>query len=280
MIKAVFFDLDGTLLTSDKKINASAREAIQKCRAKGIKMFFATARSPRLDQTLLWTKEDFALFDGAIYANGALILLDGKETYFHIDPEAVRRVLESVSVFDQVHLSLHTPGEGYAFNFPPVDSMEAGWGLSGARILPINDETVVDTVKILVFYDHLTDASKPLPEELVQRIQKECGHLANVYVTDAGKTVQLSSLSAGKKNAIEAVRETLSIERDEVCVFGDDVNDLEMIAFYKNSVAMGNGTEEIKHHAGFVTGKNDEDGIACALERLMNDQLCFTEGRT
>ena len=76
VIKALFFDLDGTLLNSDKEIPASAREAIAEYREKGVRVFFATARSPRLDQTLGWTRWEFALFDGGIYANGACVCLD------------------------------------------------------------------------------------------------------------------------------------------------------------------------------------------------------------
>ena len=59
MIRAIFFDLDGTLLNSAKKIPASARTAIVDYRKRGVQIFFATARSPRLDQTLNWTEEEF-----------------------------------------------------------------------------------------------------------------------------------------------------------------------------------------------------------------------------
>jgi len=272
MIRAVFFDLDGTLLTSEKKINASARDAIRRCRQKGVKMFCATARSPRLDKTLSWTNEDFALFDGMIYSNGACLHFGAEEEYAFIEPEAVRRLISAVRDFPDVHFSLHTPGEGYAFNFQPDASMDKGWGLKGAKILPVNDETVSRTAKVLVFYDRLTDSVRPLPEKLVSRLLSEVSGISNVYVTDGGRTVQLSSLSAGKKTAIEKFRERLGLKADEIAVFGDDVNDLEMIMHYKNSVAMGNGADEVKKRAGFVTGTNDEGGIALALEKLMREQ--------
>ena len=60
----------------------------------------------------------------------------------------------------------------------------------------------------------------------------------------------------------------LGFDKDEIAVFGDDVNDLEMISYYKHSVAMGNGDARVKEKASFVTRSNDEDGIAFALEIL------------
>ena len=131
--------------------------------------------------------------------------------------------------------------------------MEKGWGLAQARILPICEETIRQTAKVLVFFDHLTDAVDPLPPELV----------------DAGRTVQLSSLRAGKLRTIERIREQLGIGADEVAVFGDDINDLEMIAHYRHSVAMGNAVPEVRAAAGYITGSNDGDGVAHALLNLL-----------
>ena len=53
MIRAIFFDLDGTLLDSDKRIPASAYEALEKCRERGIALFVATARPPILEESIV-----------------------------------------------------------------------------------------------------------------------------------------------------------------------------------------------------------------------------------
>ena len=57
MIKAVFFDLDGTLLSDRKTISPVNRKALRHLREKGIKVFLATARSPMLDRMLGWTED-------------------------------------------------------------------------------------------------------------------------------------------------------------------------------------------------------------------------------
>ena len=269
MIKALFFDLDGTLLNSRKHIPKSAQTAITRCRERGAKVFFATARSPRLRQTLKWTDAEFALFDGGVYANGGCVEFGGKMSHCYIDPRAVRSCVDLAKRFEGVHLSLHTPQEGYAFNFPVDARLVEGWGLAGANIREIDAETIAQTTKLMLFYNHLDD-SHALPEELVRCLKTACEELANVYLTDGGNSVQITGMDSGKLKAIERVRELLGLNIDEVAVFGDDINDLEMISFYPGSVAMGNAVPQVKAAAGFVTRSNDDDGVAYALVNLLN----------
>ena len=61
----------------------------------------------------------------------------------------------------------------------------------------------------------------------------------------------------------------LGIERSEVMSFGDAQNDLTMIKWAQIGVAMGNAVDEVKAEADYVTGDNNSDGIADALERLV-----------
>jgi len=269
MIKAVFFDLDGTLLDSRKKVPASAKAAIRAALEKGVKVFFASGRSPRLEETVGWTEDEFSLFDGGIYSNGACVDFDGEIRYTFIDPEVVRSVIREVRRFPEVHMSLHMPRDGYAFNFPVEESMTGPWGLAKARVTAMDEDAVGSTLKILIFYDHLTDSVRALPEELVARVRSVSEGAANAYLTDAGRTVQMSGKGAGKLPAIEEIRQRLGFAPEEVSVFGDDVNDLEMISFYKNSVAMGNAAPEVAQAAGFVTAANDDDGVKQGLELLM-----------
>jgi len=270
MIRAVFFDLDGTLLDSKKQIPESAKAAIRCCREMGIRMYFATARSPRLDQTLDWAEDEFALFDSSIYSNGACVNQGNKMAYCFIDPQAVRLCVEKAATFEGLHLSVHMPQEGYAFNFPVDESMHKSWGLANARICALDEYAVNHATKMLMFYDHLTDSQRVLPAEVVETIKSCCGSLAKVYMSDEGRTIQVSGREAGKLQAIEQVRMNEGLGVDEVAVFGDDVNDLEMIEFYPNSVAMGNAVQPVKDAAGFITKTNDEGGIAYALDKLMN----------
>ena len=66
------------------------------------------------------------------------------------------------------------------------------------------------------------------------------------------------------------MRKALGIQPEELAVFGDDLNDLEMIRAYPVSVAMGNAVEEVKSVAKYVTLDNDKGGIAHALKEILH----------
>ncbi|MBQ8201782.1 MAG: HAD family phosphatase [Clostridia bacterium] len=269
MIKALFFDLDGTLLSSSKTILPSAREALTACRAQGVQVYFATARSARLDRMLGWTDAEYALFDGGSFCNGACMQMRGETCYAFIDPTAVQDVLAAVKEHPGVHLSLHMPQEVHAFNYRLPDAALAPWGLTREEIAVIDDNAVQSATKLLVFHDDLVNTDRLLPPGLFAMLQERCGSRANIYLTDQGRTIQVVPLTAGKVAAIERMRQSLGLETDEIAVFGDDINDLEMLTRYPHSVAMGNGAQAVRTAAAYVTHGNDDDGIAYALRQLL-----------
>lgn len=268
-MKALFFDLDGTLLGSDKRIPASAAEALLAARKRGVKVFVATGRSLRVDKMLGWTTEQ-TLFDGGVYCNGACICLDGQTRYVNIDPEAVRTVLDEVSRYEGVHVSLNGEGADHAFNFTPPASMMGPWGMKPEDIHPLDEAAICHCTKMLVFYRELVNSTRPLPEKLFTRLQERCGDKATMYLTDQGATVQIVSRDSSKLAAIEKVRQAMGIAPEDIAVFGDDINDLEMISAYPVSVAMGNAVAEVKAAAKYVTLPNDESGIAHALKHILH----------
>ena len=269
-MKALFFDLDGTLLDRTKHIPASAKTALRQAREKGVKVYLASARSPRLGETLGWTEEEFSLFDGGIYSNGGYVEAQGQGRYAMIDPGAVAACVRAVENTPGIHLSLHTPGHGYTFNFPVTESLKKGWGITEENLRPLDENTMACTAKMLIFRRELVGETEKLPAELCDEVTAACQGRAKAYVTDGGATMQITSLDAGKLTAIRSVQRQLGLEDDEIAVFGDDLNDLEMISAYPVSVAMDNGAEAVRVAAKYITRANDEDGIAHALKNILH----------
>ena len=268
-MKALFFDLDGTLLDSTKRIPDSAVEALRAARSKGVRVFLASARSPRLGETLGWTAREFDLFDGGVYSNGGYVETAGRGRYAFIDPQAVRGCVEAVSRTGDIHLSLHSPGHGYTLNFPLTETLKKSWGITEENLRPLDDHTMSQTAKMLVFRRELVGETEPLPEELWRELSAICEGRARCYLTDQGASVQITSLDAGKLVAIRRIQADMGWADEDIAFFGDDVNDLEMISAYPVSIAMGNGVEAVKSAAKYVTIPNDDGGIAHALKHIL-----------
>ena len=272
MLKALFFDLDGTLLTSSKTIAPSTLAALADMKKRGLRLFIATGRSPRLDMTLGWSADTLALFDGGVFSNGACVMLDGQPRWAHIAPEAVA---ECVRMADRhsVRISLHMPDGCHAFNFALPRSVWGPWGVTEGNVIPLDAHAMAHTVKMLFFHEHLVDSVTLLPERLLPDLQSAVGDRVSLYLTDHGCTIQAAAKNVSKLTGVESLRTALGLAEDELAVFGDDLNDLPMLARYPISVAMGNAVPEAKAAAHYVTRSCDENGIAHALGILLDPLL-------
>lgn len=270
MIKAVFFDLDRTLLNSRKKIPDSAKSALVKCKDRGIKLFIATARPPILDKMLGWGDEEFNLFDGGVYCNGGCVKIASDTSYTYIPASIVLYCVETVKKYERLNIALQMRNEKHAFNNPLDDFAYDIWGIKKSDTVKITSACAEQTVKILIYYENMVDIVTKLPIELINDLRKYCDKNANLSLTDGGKIIQISSKQASKYSAAEKIRKYFGFEQQEIAVFGDDMNDFEMLSGYENSVAMGNSDERIKAITHFITKSNDDDGIAYALRELLN----------
>lgn len=270
MIRALFFDLDGTLLSSSKTLLPSSYAALQALKARGVRIFFATARSPGLDRMFQWSEREFSLFDGCIYCNGAYVMLDSQIIHRLIEPAAVERCVREVARYADIHIALHTQDDCFALNHILPDCMLSAWGVTRERTYLLNGSALPPAIKILIYTGDLVDASKALPHRLYTVLSAAISDRANVYLTDQGRTLQIISKESGKFAAIDHVRKSLGLNREEIAVFGDDVNDVEMLSGFPCSVAMGNGAPQAQKAAAYITRSNDDDGIAYALRELLH----------
>nr|MBR4280347.1 HAD hydrolase family protein [Clostridia bacterium] len=268
MLKALFFDLDGTLLNSEKAVAPATHAALERCRERGLALYVATGRSPRLDATLGWTEHELCLFDGGVYSNGACVMLDGHCCWEHIAADAVAACVD-IANRHGVHISLHMDDGCHAFNFTLPQSVWGPWGVSEGNVLPLDDRAMSRTVKLLFFHEHLVDSVTLLPEGLLPELQAAVGHAVSLYLTDGGCAIQAAARHVSKLTGIEAICRARGYAEDEIAVFGDDLNDLPMLQRYPHSVAMGNAVPRVKAAARHITRSCDEGGIPFALETLL-----------
>lgn len=265
MTRAIFFDLDGTLLDSRKKIPDSACKALMECREHGISLCVATARPPILEKMLGWNSKEQNLFLGGVYCNGACEKIGARLSYHFISRSVVERVIGEVRQYNGLNIALQMKEEKHAFRYPLAEQAWGPWGIDPEDVLPLEEADWGETVKMLVFYENLIDSVTLLPKRLIEDIEKTCGHQAKIYHTDQGKLLQIGNCRVSKYGGIQAVCREMGWEAEEIVVFGDDYNDEEMLRGFPRSVAMGNAPQAIKDIAGHVTKSNEEDGIAYAI---------------
>lgn len=270
MIKAVFFDLDRTLLSSKKEILPSSQSALRACRDKGVKLFIATGRPPRLDKMLGWTDNEFDLFDGGIYYNGGCRIIGNTVHYTYLPSCIVSHCIKAAAEYENLNIALQMKDDIHSFNNPLEAFAYRAWGIDESSIAALTEECEHQTVKILIYYKNLIDTDKILPKALVEDLKEYCKADARFYLTDEGQVIQITADAANKFDGIEVIRKKLGLQKSEIAVFGDDVNDMEMLSGYENSVAMGNADELVKGYAKFVTKDNDSGGIAYALKELLH----------
>jgi len=269
MIKALFFDLDGTLLNSKKKVSSETLATLERCKANGIKLFIATSRSPYSTRQVCGDSI-LSLFDGIAYCNGGLIVAGGTETCVDICEDIVKNAIELISEYDKLNVALHLNGiyETWALRFPITKANWRSWGAGNCSLLD-EFESFSKCVKVLIFYEDLIDSITPIEKQLVSDLERLCKNKAQVYVSDKGTCGQIVAAGVNKKNAIERIRNVLGIEKNELAVFGDDVNDVEMISEYYHSVAMGNAEAVVKTAARYVTLDNNSNGISYAIRNFL-----------
>ncbi len=250
MIKAVFFDLDGTLLShTSGRIPESTIKALEALGEKGVKRFLATGRH-LLELEELPGRE--IPFDGYVTLNGQLCLDRRRQVVFD-DPVRepdLERVLE---VFHgrEIPLMLVEQNRMY-LNFVNEDVRLA----QGAISTPIPAVEGYNGGKV---YQIVAYGEESQAEWLLRQLPGCKMSRWNPCAVD------IISRSGGKVAGIQYFMDKYRIRQEEVMAFGDGENDMDMLKFAGAGIAMGNAGDAVKGQADYVTAHIDDGGIAAAL---------------
>ena len=253
MIKAIFFDIDGTLVSHTKKdIPEGVLTALDELRAKGILLFIASGR--HISEFPALPLHDYP-FDGYVTQTGQICYNGAFETIYEQpftdeDTESLVRMFNEreipIVLLNDRSLYINYVNEYVvrtqnAINtpIPPIDSYH-GEKLYGATVF--GESGTIDRVE-----ERLT----------ASRATRWNRFAADIVLGEAGK-----------ENGIRKMLDHYGISRDEIMAFGDADNDLDMISFAGIGVVMGNGTERMKEIADYVTASVDEGGVVEALRHF------------
>lgn len=259
MIKAVFFDIDGTLISfGTHRVPDSTVEALEKVHAKGIRIFIATGRPKRIINNL-GQLEERNLIDGYVTINGSYCFLEGKVVYKESIPQEIVRLVGDYCREHQVPCIVSTETEIY------VTRPDEQFRYIFYDYLHVDKMQVVDYDQFLskqIF--QLTPFFTTEQEQEIRPLLKKCSiarwHPAFVDIT--GGT---------KEHGIQQMLPILGLDRSEIMTFGDGGNDRGMLRFAGIGVAMGQASDDVKSAADYVTDSVDEDGVAKALRKFIPD---------
>jgi Cof subfamily protein (haloacid dehalogenase superfamily) len=256
-IKAIFFDIDGTLITNEKVISKNVISEIHRVRdLYKIPMFYISARMPKAIHTVA---DNLKLNEIIIAYTGALIL-DNKST---IRESFIAEAVSSKIVQEAVNAEIEYIGL-YSYDNWYVNS-DNYWTQREIRATKVQPEILaVEKVagskiqKIML---------RDVPEKIsviVEKLRSFAG--VNVFKTQAN-ALEIFDNSCSKAVSVKYMARQLHIPLENIMAFGDSEGDKEMLQSVGFGIAMGNADESIKKIAFEVTLSNDEDGIAHTLKK-------------
>ena len=251
MVKAIFFDIDGTLVSfKNHQIPKSTFDALYKLKEKGIKLFIATGRG----KDGLDVLNDFP-FDGYITLNGQYCYTNNQIIYSNtIQKEDLQALLDYLKDH-QVPCGFTEENTKY-FNYRDerVDAIHA--------ITHNDDHPAGDCSHVIdkSIYQIMCFVDKNEEKEILS-------HMPHCISARWHPTFcDISPIGGTKQLGIDKFLEYYGLDLKDTMAFGDGGNDMQMLKHVNTAIAMGNAGDELKSIADFVTKGVDDEGIAYALK--------------
>ena len=254
-MKLMLFDLDGTLLRSDKTISERTIKALSKCREQGILIGISTSRAEHNCITFLPNLTP----DVFIASGGAVVKYRGN--YIYTAEFSVKETQSMIACARNIcgvdcEITIDTLDAHYWNYKVDPNKVDATWGETiYTDFIDYSEKALKFCVKI--FDDSLADRlAAYLPNCDCLRFSESAWY-------------KFTKKEATKESAIQKVCKYCGIDLKDVIAFGDDAPDIGMIKLCGTGVAMGNAIDCVKEVADIVIGSNDEEGIANYLEAFI-----------
>lgn len=250
MKQVVFFDLDGTLLTSDLKVASTSIEAIRAIQDQGVEPVIATGRTILEIGYIL----EATGIRSCVAMNGQYVIYDRELIYenpldvnevkaLHLDAS---RNGHEMAFYNAENITVTTEGsELIAKNYSRV-----------GREYPPVDHSLYLNESIHLMLIFCEEGEEAYYQEHFPYFQ---------FVRNSPFGCDIYPAGTSKATGIEHLISHQNLSLDATYAFGDGLNDLEMFQLVKHPIAMGNAFDIVKQAARFVTTSNNEDGILNGL---------------
>lgn len=257
MIQALFFDIDGTLVSMNTHtIPTTAVSAIAQAKQKGVKVFIATGRPFSIINNI---DAILPFIDGYLTCNGAHCIVGNEVVYHQPIPENdVDIILRDATEQDY---SCVVVGANQVTTYNYKDNIDRIFrrklDIHGIDYhLPLAQVMQHGILQLTPF------ATEEQEKKLMPRIPNCVSGRWHPEFMD------VTSRLADKGIGLTAIAQHLDIPIEACAAFGDGGNDKSMVLAAGVGVAMGNAGDDLKHAADYVTTHIDDDGIMNAMQHL------------
>lgn len=280
MIKILAFDLDGTLLKSDKSMDVRTVEAIERAKAQGMHVVIASGRDKN---GCKFVYEPLGLEEGPHFlalVNGQIIYDFAHKEYDLDDVLSTEDGLKIQEVCRKYNVEgifccgydfysyisrfgrLKKNVKNLVLGEPTDYGLKAGSELRNFIDLPYKDISLKQDInKVCLVH------SASFFEKNIEKMKEDLKDFDVLLVGPGWMEIMPKGVS--KASAIEKIAKKLGYSMENVMAFGDAENDIEMIKEAGIGVAMGNAMDSVKKVADVVTSSNDENGIGQVIDDLL-----------
>ena len=253
MIKAAFFDVDGTLLSHrTKQVPPSTLKAMERLKAAGIQCVVSTGRTIHEMYKL---PMGGLTFDAYITMNGQLTLDENCKFLYGMTLEGETKDFV-LKLFAEKKIPVILVEEDRLYTSFINDRVTAVQAAISSKVPPVGEYEGAELYQTCVY---VTDEEESVLAPIVSQCEITRWHPGGVDVIAKG---------GGKRTAIERYLKMQGIAPEEIIAFGDGENDMGMLQLAGIGVAMGNAGDMVKEIADYVTADIDDDGIEKALKHF------------
>lgn len=273
MDRLLFFDIDGTLAYPQQSPSPATVAAIRKARDNGNKVFLCTGRTY---DSIPGSVSEIG-FDGGIFSAGGVVMIQASIISFHFMADSIAKRITNLLYRKEIFFALETADgrfcseNGYALlSRVDVTNVDSGMQQFVKEIIldvamrPMSDYSGQPVLKI-AYYSEDPSVTSQLSEEL-----KDIAKIVQFdNIPDLPLTMgEISDFSINKGAAMMDICVHLGKTAESCIVYGDSMNDAEIMIAAGMGIAMGNADPKLKELADMVCDNCENDGVAKSLDIL------------
>lgn len=268
MIKMLVLDIDGTIYRKNFSASPAVIETLRSLVKDGIKVVLATGR---MFCATLPIAEEIGLKEPVICYQGGYIKecrKNGKILLKKNVPENQAREIIEILRKHEIHCNVYID-DGLVVE----DDNETIKRYTDERnvrykVIESFDDMKLENINKILAIDTDTEKIKKIQQELSDKYPDDL-----YIIRSTPHFCEISNKDATKGNAIRYLAKLWNIKKEEIMAVGDQDNDIEMLKAAGIAVAMGNGTEELKKIADYVTDTVDNDGVVKAVNKFVKETI-------